>query len=229
MKRVVFLLSMVLVSSHGMTKSLGSTTESMEKYMVSSSDYVAGHPVSDYANRWWMWAFSVPDDVSPVRDKSGEFCQVSQQGDVWFLAGGYGSSKIKRTCVVPAGKYLFFPVINMAYWPRKEGAMTCDEAKKLAALNNDKLLNIQVSLDSVVARNPVDTRISSTSCFDIYEKIPRKYNPPKLYPSATDGYWVMLKPLDKGKHMLKFSAQYDREKGAYSKMAQDIEYELIIQ
>jgi hypothetical protein len=36
----------------------------------------------------------------------------------------------------------------------------------------------------------------------------------------------MLKPLEKGKHILKFQARYNRENGAYGKGLQDIEYEL---
>ena len=117
----------------------------------------------------------------------------------------------------------------MVYWPKNENGMTCERAKQLSALNNDKLLDIQVSLDGVVAWNPAHTRISSTNCFNLYGLIPKEYNPPKLYPAATDGYWVMLKPLDKGEHTLKFQAQYNRENGAYGKMAQDIEYQLTVE
>ena len=50
--------------------------------------------------------------------------------------------------------------------------------------------------------------------------------PPKVFPAATDGYWLMLKPLAKGHHQLKFSAQYNRANGAFGKMVQDIEYEI---
>lgn len=39
---------------------------------------------------------------------------------------------------------------------------------------------------------------------------------------------MMLKPLAKGSRTLELNAMYDCEKGAYSKMAQDIEYELIV-
>jgi len=200
----------------------------LEESMVYSSDYVNDKPVSDYINIWWQWTYTMPKEKSPVRDLSGKYCNVEQHGDVWFLAGGYGSSKIQRSCTIPEGKYIFFPVINMVYWPRQEGSLTCENAKKSAALNNDELLSIEVNLDSQVAWNPANTRISSEKCFDLLGLIPKDLNPPRVYPAATDGYWVMLKPLSKGDHTLSFKAQYNREDGAYSKMAQDIEYKLTI-
>ena len=159
---------------------------------------------------------------------TGEFCHVGQRGNVWFLAGGYGTSKIKRTCIVPEGKYIFFPVINMVYYPRHEASITCDTAIEFAALNNDTAIEIEVNLDSATAWNPADTRIRPDGCFDLLGLIPKELNAPKVYPAASDGYWVMLKPLSKGKHFLSFKARYNREKGAYSQMAQDIEYELTV-
>ncbi len=197
---------------------------------VSIDEYVDGKPVAEYVNRWWQWTFTMPPELSPVRDTSGEHCDVGQSGDVWYLAGGYGSSTIRRKCTIPYGRHLFFPVINMVYFPRYEAStFTCESAKTLAALNNDQLLDIFVELNGVSAWNPASTRIASGDCFDVLGAVPREYNPPVLFPSATDGYWVMLKPLERGTHRLVFRAVYGRENGAYGKMAQDIEYDLIIE
>ena len=73
-----------------------------------------------------------------------------------------------------------------------------------------------------------NTRISSPECFDLFGLLPDEYEAPYVYPAAADGFWIMLKPLSKGTHSLKFHAMYNREDGAYGKMAQDIEYELIV-
>jgi len=221
MKFIFCLLSLVIFAN--------TYASSLEEYMVYPSDYVDGKPVSDYINIWWQWTYTMPKELSPVRDLTGEFCNVEQKGNVWFLAGGYGSSTIKRSCVIPEGKYIFFPVINMVYWPRYEDSLSCKNAKKSAALNNDELLSIEINLDSISAWNPANTRISSSECFDLLGLIPRELDPPKVYPAATDGYWVMLKPLPKGAHTLTFKAQYNSENRAYSKMAQDIEYELTVE
>lgn len=203
--------------------------DTFEQYIVNPGDGINSQPLESYANMWWQWTYTIPKEVSPVRDVTGEHCHEGQKGDVWFLAGGYGSSKIKRTCTIPSGKHIFFPIINMIYYPRQKGGITCDNAKVSAALNNDKLLSIKVELDSLVSSNPEHSRLSSKECFDLLGMIPKEYEAPKVYPAATDGYWMMLKPLSKGEHTLKFQAKYYREKGAFSKMAQDIEYKIIIE
>lgn len=220
MRKILFAATILLATkTHALT---------FEDIMVHPSESVAGSPLDEYANTWWQWAYTMPNEVSPVRDTTGKYCHVGQQGEVWFLAGGYGTSKIKRKCEIPAGKHIFFPVINMVYWPRHEGSISCESVKRSAALNNDELISIEVELDSIKALDPSKTRVASKDCFNLLGLVPKEYNPPNVYPAATDGYWVMLKPLSKGTHTLKFNAMYNRDKGAYGKMAQDIEYELVV-
>ena len=80
--------------------------------VVPPDGIVDGQPLTSYADRWWQWAYAMPQSESPIVDEVGTFCHVGQSGPVWFLAGGYGSSKIHRSCTIPAGRHLFFPVIN---------------------------------------------------------------------------------------------------------------------
>jgi hypothetical protein len=58
---------------------------------------------------WWQWAYSIPLSQSPpFNDNTGEKCMYGQRGAIWFLAGVAES----RTCSVPEGVSIFFPVIN---------------------------------------------------------------------------------------------------------------------
>ncbi|WP_415879725.1 hypothetical protein [Methylomonas sp. TEB] len=188
------------------------------------------HSVGELSASWWMWAMSSPDEINPVRDISGNNCHVGQQGNIWFLAGGFGSSKIKRNCVVPAGKSIFFPVVNMVYYPREENnGFTCEQAKANAAVNNDKAIDLFVELDGVSVKNPKRYRARTEKCFNIFERVPKKYQPINAYPSASDGYWIGLSPLNKGKHTLKFGGRYNSESSAFGRMVQDIEYEITVE
>ncbi|MFD6417225.1 hypothetical protein [Streptomyces sp. NPDC060194] len=65
----------------------------------------------EMAGRWWKWALSAPEERSPVRDETGEHAGWRQPADVWFLAGTYGG-RVERRCTIPAGRPLFFPVLN---------------------------------------------------------------------------------------------------------------------
>ena len=192
---------------------------------VKNDEQVSGLYHHEYANMWWQWAVSMNGKESPVRDRTGVKCGVNQIGPVWFLAGGYGSSKIKRKCSIPSDKHIFFPVINMLYYPLNTNAdLSCESVKKGAALNNKYLSSFKVSIDNQELLNPVFHRSASKKCFNL---IARKANNPQhseIYPSATDGYWIMLKPLSTGVHEISFRAEYNRPGGSYGKMIQDIEY-----
>lgn len=190
---------------------------------------VAAKGTPEMAARWWQWAMSGPKESNPVKDLTGEHCAVGQTEDIWFLAGGFGSSKIRRTCIVPAGRSLFFPLVNMVYWsPRDATKFTCDRAKQLAALNNDTALDLFAEIDGEQIPNLKKYRVATQDCFNVFARIPPTQHSYNAYPSATDGYWLLLEPLPVGRHVLKFGGKYNRQSEAYGRMVQDIEYELIV-
>ena len=188
-----------------------------------------GRSAADLSAEWWQWAMSSPDEINPVRDRSGAHCDTGQQGKVWFLAGGFGSALIRRSCTIPVGKYIFFPVVNMAYWPKTENnGYTCELARKNAAVNNETAIDLFVKVDGQTVQNLKQYRARTSKCFDIYGRIPAEYKPYKAYPSASDGYWILLKPLPPGKHSIKFGGQYNSASSEYGHMLQDIEYEITV-
>jgi hypothetical protein len=179
---------------------------------------------------WWQWAMSADDEISPIRDSTGANCSVGQKGAVWFLAGGFGSSKIRRTCTVLAGRSLFFPIINMVYMPaRGYKTLTCEQARAAAALNNDTAIDLFAELDGVPIPDLRRYRVATQQCFDAYARIPEFKRSINGFPSASDGYWLLLQPLAKGKHLLKFGGRYNRSSEDFGRMVQDIEYELLVQ
>jgi len=191
---------------------------------------VAGRSVAQLSAEWWQWAMSIPPEASPLSDSTGANCGTAQKGAVWFLAGGIGSSKFRRTCVVPANKPLFFPVINMVYYPaRGNSTYTCERARAAAAVNNDSAIDLYVELNGAALNDVRRYRVASDKCFDIFERIQLDQRPYTAYPSASDGYWILLKPLSRGRYTLKFGGRYNQESSAYGRSVQDIEYELIVQ
>lgn len=183
---------------------------------------VTGMTPEQISERWWQWALSAPDDQHPLKDVQGVHCAVGQKGSVWFLAGGFGSSRIARTCTVPHGKKIFFPIINFAHYrPRGTDALTCERAKELSALKNDSAIDLFAVLDDTPIDNLRERRIRSSSCFNVFEGVPGAYD---AYPSASDGFWVLLEPLAKGRHTLSFGGRYSN-----GGMLQDIAYTLIVE
>jgi hypothetical protein len=189
-----------------------------------------GLDASAMSSEWWKWSMASPDQNNPVKDVTGAHCAVGQSGNVWFLAGGFGSSKIKRSCAIPAGKYIFFPVVNMSYWPAKDyPCCTCKEAIGKAGLNNETALDLYVELDGVAVDDVKRYRATTKKCFNIYERVPKEFQPYNAFPSASDGFWILLKPLSAGAHTIKFGGRYNRAPGDYGRMVQDIEYQITVE
>jgi hypothetical protein len=184
-------------------------------------------PTPELTAQWWQWAMMHFED-GPVEDLTGARCAEGQQGEVWFLAGGFGSSKIRRSCTVPNGKALFFPLVNMSYFrqPGRTG-LSCAQAQQAAALNNDTAIALFAELDGAPYDISDARRIKTRECFNIFARSPSDGPPFNGYPSASDGFWLMLRPLSPGRHTLKFGGRYNSP-NAYGRMIQDIEYELII-
>lgn len=214
-----------------MFTSITGTAYSSEPATVQKPNFkLEGRSAADLSADWWKWAMSSPDEISPVRDNSGAHCDTGQRGNVWFLAGGFGTNLIRRSCVIPEGKYIFFPIINMAYWPREENnGYTCKQAIKNAAVNNETAIDLFVELDGVVVKEPKKFRARTKKCFDIYDWIPTIEKPYNAYPSASDGYWILLSPLAVGKHTVRFGGQYNNTTSAYGRNLQDIDYQITVE
>lgn len=197
-------------------------------YVVELGEDVGGIDRATYANDWWQWAASMPGSESPVQDLTGEDCAVNQRGPVWYLAGGFGTSLISRSCTVPKDQHIFFPVINMVVYPPRGSSITCDAAKATAAQNNARHVFVRVFLDGFELPNAGRFRVASHECFDLMGRWPADASAPVISPTATDGYWIMLRPLPPGRHKLEFRALYTNPDQAFGGMVQNISYDLLI-
>jgi Pectinacetylesterase len=71
----------------------------------------AGLTRGEWDARWWQWAVSMPDEINPNFDTSGERCGYGQSGPVFFLPGNViGEEPAEITCVVAAGTAIYVNV-----------------------------------------------------------------------------------------------------------------------
>jgi len=154
--------------------------------------------------RWFQWVGSIPVSENPLF-ASGEFdASIGQQGSVWFLTGTTGGSAT-RSCIIPRGKALFFPLVNAFFLNGPGESFTVPEKRAALAEIFDLACELTCTLDG----SPI-----------VYSrKITRVQSPPFSYqageddvtgyPAGTvdeeaiaDGYWVLLPPLAPGEHVL---------------------------
>lgn len=166
--------------------------------------------------RWWQWAASFDYEKSPVADRTGELCAAGQDGPVWFLAGVYGSAPVKRSCEVPAGKWLFFPIVNFVVFPSGERTATCEHMIAEAQASTDDPLDLAVFVDGAPVENLTQHRQASVECFNLGE-----VTGSEIFPSASDGYYVMLQPLPPGKHEIRWG-------GVLPTLRQAVVYEIVV-
>lgn len=169
-----------------------------------------GATYGEWSARWWQWLLSIPAAVNPILDTTGANCAQGQEDDVWFLAGTFGGT-VARTCTIPAGTPIFFPLINNIAF-RPNGQETLLDLRALAAPLIDNVTNLQATIDGTVIQNLSNFRVRSPS-FTVIAR-PHGLLPPgqlsvpgNTDPLVSDGYWLLLSPLPPGPHVIHFHSE----------------------
>jgi hypothetical protein len=190
---------------------------------------IYGKTYGQWAAAWWQWAASFPDGANPVQDLTGDLCGLGQSGPVWFLAGTFGATGVQRNCTIPAGKGLFYPLVN-AVWidcPNSGDADVTDDEVRWVMANwtvaGDSACQLTATLDTyqvfgeelpapvsgwmrptVRTQSPVfRMNLPEDNIFNINGGTCAEPLPAgKTGRSITEGYWVMLPPLTAGEHVL---------------------------
>ena len=186
---------------------------------VPPSEWVNGMSQAEWSRAWWQWAGSFEKPESPVGDQTGSLCDRGQCGPVWFLAGTYGTHRTVRTCKVPRGKHLFFPLTNYVVMPRPGVPIDCLRVSSDAAAMTNDVSALVLDVDGVRVPDLVSYRQVTTQCFDMGARTEGKI---RVFPSAANGYYVMLRPLRPGKHEINFG-------GALPRMLQAVTYTLDVE
>ena len=183
-----------------------------------SAHYKPSHKdnYSKLAAKWWQWAVAKPVPKNPTADPNGSLCATGQRGKAWFLAGSFSGGDIKRSCTLPAGKDLFFPLINQAYLRAPGEEVTLREQRQaLADLDvKNQATNLRVWFDgkditkkvvkfekSVVfgATLPADNVLGGAAAGSPAGR---------YFPSVDNGYYALIKDVRPGKHTLHFTGKY---------------------
>lgn len=171
-----------------------------------SSPY--GLSYGEWTVKWWQWLLSTPRSYSPLIDQSGEHAAINQPTEhVWFLAGKLGSEDKNlpfRSCSIPVGRSILFPVVNCEANPIEYPELKTKEALIDHVVKDE---NTIVEKTCILNDIPIDVqRVRSDP--EIFEVNLNHDNIFKVNGGNTiacaDGYWVFLKPLPPGEYRLSF-------------------------
>lgn len=121
---------------------------------------VFGRTYGEWSAAWQQWADSIPALEHPLLDNAD--CSKGQSGPVWFLGGKFCSAGdpscpfgfAVRSCRVPTGKALYFPVVDFGCLNAEAKHGLCGNAgpfitQMRASIGDaiDQTINLQVTVD----------------------------------------------------------------------------------
>lgn len=130
---------------------LATSAQGASANVLPAQSHAFGKTYGAWSAAWWQYVEAQPVASNPLTDTTGADCRIAQSGPVFFLVGGSGETSITRDeCTVPAGKALFFPLINafdvepgltpLEVWEELEGAF-------------DPITALHASIDGKAVRN----------------------------------------------------------------------------
>jgi hypothetical protein len=194
---------------------------------------------------WWQWAFSLPNVKPPEADEDClldencsthplvgnddswgaddlfEYCGNGQHGDLWFLGGDFAGTgePIERTCIIPAGKTILLPLINLECATVEGDADPTDtiwkQSMDLTAvcedIANDFYGSAQLVREDGTLRDINVQRLATRKAFLL--SYGPNYAGEPAYAETTslaqaDGLWVILRNLEPGNYRLEFNGDY---------------------
>ena len=175
-----------------------------------------GKSYSQLAGDWWKWAGSFPLATNPIVQDGDVDCSRGQTGKIWFLAGNFGGqagepNPSERTCSIPGGKALFFPLSNALFWVPDDGT-TVDEVRKKSNDAMDAITGLTATLDGVKFADLFAYRAQSPPggfalpFGPLLADFGYGPTPDPRFPAVADGYWILLPPLTTGQHELVFGS-----------------------
>lgn len=180
--------------------------------VIPSNAKAYGMTYGEWSAKWWQWAFSLPVDQNPFFDEEGECSNGAngQLGPVWFLTGVINvSGTAERDCTVPAGKALFFPIINVECSTLEVPPFHGDnEAELRACAMGFHFGDVFAEIDGVAVQNLVSyLKDSPLFTFTVPPDNVLGVDP-GTGQSVSNGYYLMLAPLSVGEHNIHFGGTF---------------------
>jgi hypothetical protein len=227
MKRLILMAASVILAL-----SLAAPVAFAQAEQGSKAPKTAG----DLAAAWWQWALSEPEATNPL---IGSYTQdvppgdiqcdgepvTATQADTWFLAGSTGTAPEVRTCSVPAGSQLFFPIVTTS-WTFTDPETDTDKLAResvqsfMSSLLSDPEFSMVVTVDGKEVHGIVRGK---SDFFDVQLQEGNLLGAPAgTYRALADGFWVTLPPLSEGEHTIHVVM-------TSSGFSQDITYHLTVE
>ena len=167
-----------------------------------------GNNYAGWSAAWWQWNLAQPIEGHPGLDSPDFDVSAGQSGSVWFL--GAPSGTVERTCTIPAGKALFFPMYNAECSSLEADPFHGDTAEEQRICANywaNHIVDRFCEIDGHAVKKPESYRVTSPQ-FTFWAPTPWIFGDTGGMGTAVgDGYYIFLAPLSHGEHTLRFGGR----------------------
>lgn len=168
---------------------------------------VKGKTIGEWTTDWWKWAlsFSAPND--PFSDPSGAKAGLHQKGPVFFV-GAPVNNVAHGSFDVPGDKPILVSIVDGELSQLEIGFDKT--AAQVAQAASDQIDAVDMSLfHAIIDGHAVSNLASYREVSPIFHFVAAPNNPigvPQGHSgiAVADGYFIMLKPLGPGHHVLSF-------------------------
>ncbi|MGZ4815553.1 MAG: hypothetical protein ACXVZV_09105 [Terriglobales bacterium] len=224
--------------------------DEMNPWIVPIDGQYADRTYGEWQAEWYKWAALLPATSHPLTDTSD--CSTGQSGPVWFLGGLFCSSfatcnfsAVHRSCTIPSDKALLVPILNgnMSFIEGAKGLTEAD-LRQIAQWHG---ATVSAEIDGRPVRHPEAYQICrfGSTCGtpesplftytlaphdNLWAFIGETLNNDGVTPmpdgasseSAADGYYLLIKPMSKGHHIIHF-------RGVAGQFTLDVTYVIFVQ
>lgn len=190
-----------------------------------------GQTYGRWAAEWWQWVLSLPAATNPIVDTTGANCALGQIDKVWFLAGSGGNESVSRSCTIPSGRSIFFPLINSVFvaFPDDPAREKTERFVRAHSQCTDVRFH-EVTVDGVPVANPAQYFTgpsgSPSPLFNALVPGDNFFGLPAgtmTSPDGEQGYYLFLWPLSPGRHTIRWLVT-----GCTPGAVQDLTYHLTV-
>jgi hypothetical protein len=167
--------------------------------------------------RKWQWMLSMPEDVNPYFDATGDRCGYGQSGPVFFLPGtavGEAAGGEPFTCVIAEGTAIYVRVAGTEcstlepppFFGRNE-----DELRACATADLDGVTNYQARINGQDVADLDAYRIGSPLFTLIYPENNIVGVEPGVAQAVSESYSFIIAPPPPGQYEIASTARYAGE------------------
>ena len=200
-----------------------------------------GHTYAEWSAAWWQFDLGMPvhDPLNPSviidpqfigHDPATIDCAFNQHGHVWFLQGASGNGVAHRTCTIPSGKMLFFPIfdswVDNSNWDGlPPTTLTEAQLRAIIAANIEAITTMSATIDGrpvaglappaagdytgpFRALSPVFSYSVTADNWltEFYAPPGETFSAQTVTGAVADGVYLMLAPLSVGTHTIQWYA-----------------------